>query len=220
MTIAQTAPDLIVSRAAEGDGPAVVGVLSAAFQTDVLFRWMFPDAARRAELNPALFQVLVDSHLPLGGIYSAQAAVDAAPVAAAVWVPEGMVSDADGEAEVVSAFMHAAAENAGRLGTVLTMMADVHPPEPHAYLFVIGTRPERHSQGLGSALIRHVTERLDRQGTAAYLEATCEGNRRLYARHGFADVGVIQLPDGPPLFRMWREPRCTRRPRPGSDSLR
>lgn len=207
MTTAQTAPNLTVRSAIEGDAPAVVDVLSAAFQTDTMFRWMFPDDTRRAELNPPLFQILFDSHLPLGGIDLAQAADESAPSAAAVWVPEGTEPDPDGEVEVIAAFLEAAQENAGRLETVLGMMAEVHPHEEHAYLFVLGTRPERQSQGLGSALIRHVTERLDRQGTAAYLEATCEDNRRLYARHGLADVGVIQLPDGPPLFRMWRDPR-------------
>jgi ribosomal protein S18 acetylase RimI-like enzyme len=206
MTTVQTAPNVTVRPAAEADGPAVVDVLSAAFQTDLLFRWMIPDDARRAELDPALFRILFDTHLPLGGIDTARGPGDAAPVAAAVWIPEATVPDPDGQAQIVAAFLATAAENAGRLEHALGMMADVHPPEPHAYLFVIGTRPERHSQGLGSALIRHVTERLDRQGTAAYLEASCEDNRRLYARHGFADVGVIQLPDGPPLFRMWRDP--------------
>ena len=40
------------------------------------------------------------------------------------------------------------------------MMGEAHPHDPHAYLFVLGTRPERQAQGFGSALIRHVTERL------------------------------------------------------------
>jgi GNAT superfamily N-acetyltransferase len=87
------------------------------------------------------------------------------------------------------------------------MMADVHPAEPHAYLFLIGTRPDRQGAGLGSALLRHVLERCDREGTPAYLEATTAGSRRLYLRHGLAEVGVIQLPDGPPMWRMWRDPR-------------
>ena len=108
---------------------------------------------------------------------------------------------------MLAAFMDTAAENAGRFEILFSMMGEAHPHDPHAYLFVLGTRPERQAQGFGSALIRHVTERLDRDGIAAYLEATCEDNRRLYARHGFADVGVIELPDGPPLFRMWRDPR-------------
>jgi ribosomal protein S18 acetylase RimI-like enzyme len=207
MTTTQTAPNVTVRGATEGDAAAVVDVLSTAFQTDTFFRWMIPDDARRAELSPLLFRILFDSHLPLGGLDIAQAGSDATPAAAAVWVPETTVPDPDGEAEVLAAFLAAAEENAGRMETFFEMSAEVHPHEPHAYLFVLGARPQRQGQGLGSALLRHVSERLDRQGIAAYLEATCEDNRRLYARHGFADVGVIQLPDGPPLFRMWREPR-------------
>ncbi len=207
MTTAQTTRDLMVRRAHEADAAAIADTLSAAFQADILFRWMIPDEARRSLLGPPVFQVLADSHLPLGEIYTAQAASDATPMAAAVWVPETTVPDPDGEAAMLAAFMDTAAENAGRFEILFSMMGAVHPHDPHAYLFVLGTRPERQSQGFGSALIRHVTERLDRDGVAAYLEATCEDNRRLYARHGFADVGVIELPDGPPLFRMWRDPR-------------
>lgn len=207
MTMLSTARELFVRGATEEDASAIVGVLSAAFQNDPLTRWMIPDAARRAELTPLFFRVLFDSHLPFGGIYHVEAAGDAAPAGAAVWVPEGTAPDPDGEARVIAAFLEAFAEHAARLRTVLQMAAAVHPHQPHAYLFVLGTRPERQSQGFGSALIRHVTERLDAEGTAAYLEATCADNRRLYARHGFADVGVIRLPGGPPLFRMWREPR-------------
>lgn len=208
MTAAETTRAVHTVRPAAGeDAETVVDVLSDAFQTDPVFSWMFPDAARRAELNPRLFRILFDSHLPLGGVYTAQAAGDRGPVAAAVWVPAGTEPDEEGDAAAFAAFAEAAAENAGRLETILGMMAEVHPHAPHAYLFVLGTLQTRQSQGLGSALLRHVTERLDRDGTAAYLEATSEDNRRLYARHGFADVGVLKLPDGPPMFQMWRDPR-------------
>jgi hypothetical protein len=37
----------------------------------------------------------------------------------------------------------------------------------------------------------------------AYLEATSPDSRRLYHRHGYTDLGRIDLPDGPSLWRMW-----------------
>lgn len=40
----------------------------------------------------------------------------------------------------------------------------------------------------------------------AYLEATSPLNRRLYERHGFEVTGEIQLPNGPAMWPMWREP--------------
>lgn len=196
-----------VRSAARADAAAIVATLAAAFDTDPLLAWIIPDPARRAELSPPLFRILLDGHLPLNGVYIACTPSDAGPVAAAVWVPEGAQPDPAGEEAMTATFMATAAENAGRLGTCLAMMAQAHPQEEHAYLFVIGTAPGRQGGGLGSALIRHVTQRLDRAGVAAYLEATSEDNRRLYARHGFADVGTLRLPDGPPLFRMWRDPR-------------
>lgn len=199
------AADMLIRPAAPEDVAAVVDVLSAAFADDPVLSWIFPDPARRAVLNPGMFRLIVEGHLPLGEIHVATDRGDLAAVA--VWAPAGLEPDPEGDADGVAAFVVAAEEYADRASTILAMMAEVHPHTDHAYLFLIGTLPARQGAGIGSTLLGHTCERLDRQGTAAYLEATCEDNRRLYRRHGFADVGVIQLPDGPPMFRMWRAPR-------------
>jgi ribosomal protein S18 acetylase RimI-like enzyme len=86
-------------------------------------------------------------------------------------------------------------------------MEEQHPAEPHWYLFFLGTRPERRSRGLGSALLRPVLDACDAQGLPAYLEATSERSAALYVRHGFEVTGEIALPHGPSLWPMWREPR-------------
>ena len=86
-------------------------------------------------------------------------------------------------------------------------MAAQHPEEPHWYLPFVGTRPDRQSRGLGSAVMRPVLDACDVAGLPAYLEATSERVARLYARHGFMIAGEIELPDGPSLWPMWREPR-------------
>jgi len=53
-----------------------------------------------------------------------------------------------------------------------------------------------------------VLSRCDRERRPAYLEASSTRSRDLYARHGFAVEEEIRLPgDGPPMWRMWREPR-------------
>lgn len=195
-----------VRPAAAGDMPALAAVLAAAFQNDPVFAWMFPDPTRRAELNPPLFRLLVDSFLPLGETYACEPVPGAGVVSAAVWVPPGVEPDPEGEAELAALFVAAAEEHGERAGTLLELMAAAHPSEQHAYLFILGTAPAWQGQGFGSAQLRHVTGWLDREGTAAYLEASSPENRRLYLRHGFTDVGTVQLPGGPPFFCMWREP--------------
>ena len=56
-------------------------------------------------------------------------------------------------------------------------MAAQHPEEPHWYLPFVGTRPDRQSRGLGSAVMRPVLDACDVAGLPAYLEATSSGWR-------------------------------------------
>lgn len=197
------APALSIRRAAPADASVLAEVLSAAFADDPVFAWMFPDPARRPALTRATFDALVVTHLDMGGCYLAAEE----PSAAAVWIPVDWESDPATEERIEAAFLAAGQEHAGRMRAILGLMTEVHPHDPHSYLFAIGAASAWQGRGLGSALLRHVLEPCDRDGTAAYLEATTEDSRRLYARHGFVDVGTIQLPDGPPMFRMWRDPR-------------
>jgi len=199
----QPRTDLAVRKAAGQDLPGVVETLTAAFHDDPFMTWWVPDEARRREILPACFEVIVDANHPHDQLYT----TDPVPAAAAVWIPPGAQPTADEAAEMVSWYVDVAAETAERLLCALERMDEHHPTEPHAYLFLLGTRPAWQSQGLGSALLREVLDRCDRDGTPAYLEATSSGNRRLYARHGFEVVGEIALPDGPSLWPMWREPQ-------------
>ena len=51
------------------------------------------------------------------------------------------------------------------------------------------------------------TPRSTPSGIPAYLEASGPDSRRLYLRHGYADYGPrIDLPGGPALYPMWRQP--------------
>jgi len=92
----------------------------------------------------------------------------------------------------------------------LSLIEHEHPREPHWYLPFLGVVVEQQGRGIGSVLLEAVLARCDADGLPAYLEATCEDNRRLYERHGFAVRQQLALPEGPPLWAMWREPRQAR----------
>ncbi len=72
---------------------------------------------------------------------------------------------------------------------------------------MIGVDPARQGMGLGSALLAHALAAVDREAKPAYLEATTESSRDLYARHGFEVIGTIQAADSPPMFPMVRKAR-------------
>lgn len=198
--LVQTASDtaLLPRKATRERLPAIAETLALSFYDDPLMMWCIPEGPRRREILPDLFGAIGDSYLSGDEVYELQDAVSVA-----VWAPPGAEDDEE-SGERVGEIM---AENADRAFELMGLMAEKHPVEPHYYLFLLGTTPERQGQGLGSTLMKPVLDKCDRDGVPAYLEATSEANKRLYLRHGFEVTDEIQVPDGPTLWCMWRTPR-------------
>ena len=89
----------------------------------------------------------------------------------------------------------------------LGQMEKTHPREPHWYLAVLGTDPPEQGKGVGGALMTPVLDRCDRDGLGAYLESSKPENVPYYERFGFRVTGQIDMPKGPTLWPMWRDPR-------------
>jgi ribosomal protein S18 acetylase RimI-like enzyme len=194
---------LRVRKATGQDLPAVVETFTAAFFHDPVLSWWVPDPSRRSQILRPFFEIAVDVNYPHDELYTTTPVT----AAAAVWVPPGCQPIGEEAKRLVARWVDAAEETAGRLLAWLELMDQHHPHQPHAYLFILGTRPQWQSRGVGSALLREVLERCDRDATPAYLEASSERSKQLYLRHGFEVTGEIPLPDGPSLWPMWREPR-------------
>ena len=88
-----------------------------------------------------------------------------------------------------------------------TMVENQHPGDLHYYLSYLGVAPARQGDGLGTALLRPVLDRCDSQGARPtwrrpQASATCLPLRR----QGFEVREELDLPNGPRLWTMWREP--------------
>jgi GNAT superfamily N-acetyltransferase len=192
---------VLVRKAAEDDLRELDQSLAEAFFTDPVVEWWIPDVDRRKQILPAFFGVITEATLPGDELY-----VSDDFVGGAVWLPPGGQPSKDEMAELAPKLERATEEYAEPLFEMLALMDEKHPIEPHHYLFFLGTRPEWQSRGIGSALMKVVLDRADREGEPAYLEASSERNKRLYLRHGFTVTGEIRLRDAPPLWSMWRAP--------------
>jgi GNAT superfamily N-acetyltransferase len=180
----------------------VASTLAAAFFADPVVAWLIPDRKRRTPLMHAFFQIILEQAWNQM-IYT----IDDVR-AAAVWVPPGRAQLSEDEANAIMPTLAAAFDDlTPALETLMAAQEEYHPHEPHYYLPFIGTRPEWQGQGFGSKLLRPALARCDAERMPAYLEATTELNRDLYARHGFVVLGPLEVPGGPTMFRMWREPR-------------
>ncbi len=193
-----------VRRATAADAEAVTHVLATAFMKDPVSCWIFPDQTDRARLHPRFFRPFVDLALEAGEVHVAG---DVAGVS--LWLPVDPSAPADDDGEL-AATMEAGIgpEYTKRFAVLDELMTVNHPGDrDHAYLPFIAVDPARHSTGFGTALLRHRLAQLDAAGVPAYLEASHPRNQALYARLGFQPMpNTVDLPDGPRLQPMWRDP--------------
>jgi GNAT superfamily N-acetyltransferase len=190
-------------KANPADVNALAITLARAFDDDPLTVWLFPNPAARRRRLPAFFRSLLRASIPFGEVYTTDDAR-----CAAIWnppgtFPMGWYTDT-------------------RLGLTTTRLVGLrilvcaqglmyftshHPKERHWYLQMLGTEPASQSRGLGSAILAPVLTRCDQEGERIYLESSKERNIPFYARHGFEVTQEIQVPRGPVVWAMWRDPR-------------
>jgi ribosomal protein S18 acetylase RimI-like enzyme len=188
----------MIRTGTQADAAAATSVLLLAFAADPMTRWTWPDPEAYLEHFPAAVRAFGGQAFDHGGAHLAEGG-------AALWLPPGSGPDEEALGSLLQ--RTAPARNRGDIAAILQQMGRYHPSEPHWYLPLIGVDVTRQGRGYGSALLRHARERCDRDRLSAYLEATSPVNKRLYERHGFEELGVIQAGSSPPMWAMQRKPR-------------
>ncbi|MER7479923.1 GNAT family N-acetyltransferase [Streptomyces sp. NPDC126510] len=203
-----------IRTAGAGDRELIVRLLDEAFQDDPVSGWVFPGVEERRAKHPGLMAAFTDIVLAAGRID-----VTEDGSACALWLSmpaqdgpdehDGAAED-EGPAQV----REAVDPDNERIELIGRLTAAIHPTgRAHEYLWMIGVAPGRQGEGLGTALIEAVLDRCDREALPAYLEASSARSRTLYERLGFELAGpVLDLPDGPAMWPMWREPGPHRQP--------
>jgi GNAT superfamily N-acetyltransferase len=191
-----------IRRAGEEDRGTVVRLLDEGFSADPVSNWVFPSPDHLRERHAALMDAFTSIALETGHVDITEDGTGCA-----LWssVPAGAHDEEDGPARFREA-VDPANERVEQIGRIT---AASHPTDrAHAYLMMIAVSADVRSQGVGAALINSVLEDCDRTGLPAYLEASSLRSRALYERLGFAFMGTpIELPGGPYMYPMWREPR-------------
>ncbi len=192
-----------VRHALAGDRTGTIDALVRGFDQDPLFAWMCPDAERRPEFTRRFFEPCFRSGLSHGHTYVLEG-----DRGAALWGPPDVefFDDAD-LGRLTEAIEFGAEDRYPIVGAALIELVELHPTEPHFYLDSLAAHSDHRSQGLGGPLIAPVLEICDRDRTPAYLESSNPRNMSFYARNGFELQNRFDLPDGPPIHTMWREPQ-------------
>lgn len=184
--------------------PAAIETLARAFHADPVWGWAFPDPERRLEQHRAVWGLVAEAALSYG---SAWLTGDCAAVA--LWIPPGKPElRAEDEARLEGILAELLGDGAARVLETFERFAAAHPDgDPHYYLSLLGTNPDRRGQGLGMGLLAATLERIDAEGAPAFLESSNPANTPRYERLGFSVCGEFELSgDGPSVAQMWREP--------------
>jgi len=195
-----------VRKATTADLEAMAQTLQRAFFDDPVLSWMLPDEDRRRRKGElgwrSWLQVL---YLPKGEVYT-----NDERTGAALWSPPGTWKlppylQFRMMPKMVRIF---GVRRLPLLIKGLSLIDSKHPDhEPHYTLGVLGTDPDHQGKGIASALIQPVLNACDSERIGAYLESSKPANVPYYRRFGFEVTEEFSLPEGPPIWGMWREPQ-------------
>jgi GNAT superfamily N-acetyltransferase len=206
MEAAAPAPVTVVRKATQADVPRLSQALARAFYEDPVFKWLVPDDSERMRRSERGFAVFLRKvYLQHDECYTTEDVVGGA-----LWLPpDEWHLGALAQVRLLPGMIAAMGPRLPQLLRAIATIESNHPSAPHYYLPFVGVEPGSQGRGIGTALMRPILDRCDQQGVPAYLEATTPRNRACYLRQGFEVTEEFRFPkDGPPTWRMWREPRA------------
>jgi ribosomal protein S18 acetylase RimI-like enzyme len=189
-------------HATVADAQRLQTVLAEAFVDDPVFGWLMPnDSRRRARLRRYFGIELRQFALPHGRVWTTD---DLA--GAMLSLPPGKWRVPLGTTLLHGSAFGVQVARAARFGATMEWRHMRHMRAPHYYVRDIGVHPDRQGRGLGGALMRPTLDRCDREGLAAYIEASNERSAALYERLGFQLTEELRVGGSPPLRLMIRPP--------------
>jgi GNAT superfamily N-acetyltransferase len=191
-----------VRPALRDDVGPLAEMLARAFYDDPVTSWFYPDAGRRLRHARRFFAIRQRQLADQGLIYTTPELSGAA-----LWAGPGRWREDLRQSLMLLPMLPVLLPRIVRSTHAVREIERRHPVRPHYYLSVLGTEPQQQGGGIGSALLGPVLQRCDTDGVGAYLESSKESNVDFYVRHGFSVTEHIELPEGPALWLMWREPR-------------
>ena len=196
-----------MSRHAEID--AISAILSDAFVNEDGLNYWLKQGREKDRVRKRFFDAAVrDAINPKRDLWVAEA--NGERLGAAIWLAPGLKSfDWSFLEELMFTplfFSISGIKGMARARELGAKLTQYHPQQPHAHLAFLGVSPTAQGKGVGSAILKATLAPLDKQGMAAYLEASDQRNVALYLRHGFEVTGEFDLP-GLHFWTMLRQPQ-------------
>ena len=189
----------LIAPAEAGQIGLVTDLIATAFHRLAVSKWLVGDPDERFAAQRGQFGIIVEHAAEHGQIY-----LDEAHRATAVWLDytQPIPEPADYDRRVFGV----CGPHTPRFAALDAAFEENHPSTAHHHLAFMAVLPEYQERGLGRALLARHHTMLDREGTPAYLEAANLRAARMYGKWGYRIISRIDLPGGPSMWPMWREP--------------
>src|ERR1043165_3233093 len=163
-----------------------------AFARDPIIRFQFQDDETYPARAAVFFGHYFDVRLEGGEVFVTDGG-------AALWSPPGgnrlgtEAVETEWERNVVPAL---AADELARYSDFKKLLDAMTPAEPHWYLGLLGTRPDKQRTGIARRLLEPMLARADHESLPVFLETGAKGNVDFYARFGFEQIARDAVPNG------------------------
>jgi GNAT superfamily N-acetyltransferase len=174
----------------------IAKMLARAFYNDPMLHYVFTGAINIDAKLPNFYEIPIRYGLYHGEVHATSANFEGV----AVWLPSEKVKWSIWRMTQAGIILNTIkmgnkpSQRISYLGTFLDKQRELHVPEKHWYLFVLGVDPSYQGQGNASKLLKPMLARLDEEGLPAYLETNKETNIALYLHFGFDVVEEFTLP--------------------------
>lgn len=196
-----------VGRVGQEELEGVAVTVAASFADDPIWKWIYDtDDTISMHTGMVLARMLVAQSTPADEIHSID---DHGAVA--LWTGPAGSSTSENEelrndqtAPHFSVFAEQLGDRIALTGKLSESMKQHRPVEPHWYLGILGTHPDRQNQGLGSKALQMMLAKADGFGIPTFLESSNPRNYGFYRRHGYVEANELTVEDSPPLLGFWR----------------
>ena len=191
-------------RAQAANGSRIAKLITDAFRTDPLLRWVWPTPDRYEACALPFFGLMLDRRLTAGEAWVIEE--DGFIASIALWTPPGGLYAEPAPEVSERVYGRFTTDERERWRVYQDLLAEGHPRQPHWYLGVLATSAQHRRHGLGRRVLEPMLKAADRTGTTAALDTANPMNRPFYRSLGFEEAAELRLPAGPQLWLMVRSP--------------